>query len=39
LTLAAGIMREPFLSFLILVGIGKVARYVVLAAMILEWLK
>src|SRR5262245_57537812 len=39
LTLAAGIMREPFLSFLILVGIGKVARYVILAALTLGWLR
>jgi membrane protein YqaA with SNARE-associated domain len=38
LTLAAGIMREPFLSFLILVAIGKVARYVALAAVTLGWL-
>ena len=38
LTLAAGIMREPVLSFLILVAIGKVARYVALAAVTLGWL-
>ncbi len=35
LTLVAGIMREPFLSFLILVAIGKIARYVALAAVTL----
>lgn len=38
LTLAAGIMREPFLSILILVAIGKIARYVALAAVTLGWL-
>ncbi len=31
LTVVAGIMREPLWSFLILVAIGKTARYVVLA--------
>lgn len=31
LTLVAGILREPLWSFLILVAIGKTARYVVLA--------
>ncbi|WP_339764310.1 YqaA family protein [uncultured Hoeflea sp.] len=32
LTLVAGIMREPFWRFLLLVSIGKTGRYVVLAA-------
>ena len=31
LTIAAGLMREPFWSFLILVAIAKTARYVLLA--------
>jgi membrane protein YqaA with SNARE-associated domain len=38
LTVVAGIMREPFLSFLVLVAIGKVARYVALAGFTLGWL-
>lgn len=32
LTVAAGVLREPFWSFLILVGVAKTARYIVLAA-------
>lgn len=32
LTVAAGVLREPFLNFLILVSIAKTGRYVVLAA-------
>lgn len=32
LTLAAGILREPFWRFLLVVGAGKFARYAVLAA-------
>lgn len=32
LTVAAGAMREPLLSFIVLVGIAKTARYLVLAA-------
>lgn len=31
LTLAAGVLREPFLTFLLLVAIAKTARYLVLA--------
>jgi membrane protein YqaA with SNARE-associated domain len=31
LTVAAGLMREPFWSFLILVTVAKTVRYVVLA--------
>ncbi len=38
LTLAAGIMREPFPRFLLVVTIAKFGRYVVLAAAILHWL-
>jgi membrane protein YqaA with SNARE-associated domain len=37
LTLVAGIVREPFFSFLILVAVGKVARYLALAAVTLGW--
>lgn len=32
LTVAAGVLREPFWSFLLLVGIAKTGRYVLLAA-------
>jgi membrane protein YqaA with SNARE-associated domain len=32
LTVAAGVLREPFWSFLVLVAIAKTGRYVVLAA-------
>ena len=35
LTVAAGIMREPFLVFLLLVTLAKVGRYLVLAGMTL----
>ena len=38
LTVAAGVMRERFLVFLLLVGIAKTGRYVVLAALVLGWL-
>lgn len=37
LTLVAGIMREPLWRFLILVAIGKIGRYTVLAAAVLAW--
>ena len=37
LTVAAGVMREPFLTFLLLVTIAKVGRYLVLAAIVLAW--
>lgn len=35
LTLVAGVMREPFPVFLLLVTLAKVARYLVLAALVL----
>ena len=38
LTLAAGVLREPFLSFLVLVGVAKLTRYIVVAAITLNWL-
>ena len=38
LTLVAGIMREPLPRFLLIVGIAKIARYVVVAALALQWL-
>ena len=38
LTLAAGVLREPFLSFFFLVGIAKATRYIVVAALTLNWL-
>lgn len=37
LTVAAGVMREPFWPFLILAGSGKIARYLVLAALTIGW--
>ncbi|MFN3359654.1 MAG: YqaA family protein [Pseudomonas sp.] len=37
LTLVAGIMREPFWRFLLLVTLAKGARYGVLAAVTLQW--
>lgn len=36
LTVAAGVLREPFWSFLVLVTIAKVGRYLVLAAVTLN---
>lgn len=38
LTLVAGVMREPFLPFLILVSIAKIARYLVIATLTLGWM-
>lgn len=38
LTVAAGVMREPFLRFLVVVSIAKFGRYIVLAALVLHWL-
>lgn len=37
LTLVAGVMREPWWSFLLLVSVAKVGRYLVLAAITLGW--
>jgi membrane protein YqaA with SNARE-associated domain len=37
LTLVAGVMREPWWSFLLLVGLAKIGRYLVLAAITLGW--
>lgn len=38
LTVAAGIMREPFLRFLLVVSIAKFGRYIALAALVFHWL-
>lgn len=38
LTVAAGVLREPFWSFLILVSIAKTGRYIVLTALTLGWI-
>lgn len=38
LTVAAGIMREPFARFLLVVSIAKFGRYLALAAVVLNWL-
>lgn len=37
LTVIAGVLREPFLVFLLLVAVAKVGRYLVLAAITLNW--
>lgn len=37
LTLAAGVLREPFFSFLAIVTVAKLARYLVLAFITLNW--
>lgn len=37
LTLVAGVMREPWWSFLLLVGLAKTGRYLALAAITLGW--
>lgn len=39
ITVAAGVMREPLWSFLLLVTIAKVGRYLVVAAVALGWLQ
>ena len=38
LTVVAGIMREPFWRFLLIVTLAKAARYLALAALTLGWL-
>ncbi len=38
ITVVAGILREPFFSFLLLVTIAKGTRYLLLAALTLAWL-
>lgn len=38
LTLAAGVLREPFFSFLGIVTVAKLARYLIVAAVTLNWL-
>jgi membrane protein YqaA with SNARE-associated domain len=38
LTIVAGVLREPFPTFLVLVTLAKTGRYVVLAAATLEFL-
>jgi membrane protein YqaA with SNARE-associated domain len=37
LTLAAGLLREPFWSFVLLVALAKTARYLVVAGVVLAW--
>ena len=37
LTVVAGVLREPLWSFTLIVGLGKLARYLVLAALTLMW--
>lgn len=38
LTVVAGILREPIVSFVLLVAIAKTVRYIVVAALTLQWL-
>ena len=38
LTLAAGLLREPLWSFILLVALAKTARYLVVAGLVLSWL-
>jgi membrane protein YqaA with SNARE-associated domain len=38
LTVVAGVMREPFWSFLLIVTLAKATRYLLLAALTLGWL-
>lgn len=38
LTLAAGVLREPLFSFLGIVTVAKLARYLIVAAVTLNWL-
>lgn len=38
LTVAAGVLREPFQTFVLLVAAAKTARYIVLAAVTSSWL-
>ncbi len=38
ITVVAGVMKEPFLPFLLLVTIAKATRYIALAAVTLAWL-
>ena len=38
LTLVAGVLREPFLSFVLIVGFSKFARYFVVTAIALQWI-
>lgn len=37
LTIAAGVLREPFPVFLLLVATAKIGRYLVLAGIVLNW--
>ena len=38
LTVAAGVLREPFWTFLVIAGGAKVLRYLALTAVTLGWL-
>ncbi|OYU47441.1 MAG: hypothetical protein CFE31_16860 [Rhizobiales bacterium PAR1] len=38
LTVIAGVMREPLWRFLLLVSLVKIGRYLVLAALVMQWL-
>ena len=38
LTLAAGLLREPFVSFVLIVSVAKTARYLAVAALATSWM-
>jgi membrane protein YqaA with SNARE-associated domain len=38
LTVVAGVLREPFWSFIAIVAIAKISRYLVIAAITLSWI-
>lgn len=38
LTVVAGILKEPLISFIVLVAIAKTVRYIVVAALTLQWI-
>lgn len=38
LTVVAGILKEPLVSFIVLVAIAKTVRYIVVAALTLQWI-
>lgn len=37
LTVVAGVLREPFWSFLAIVAVAKICRYLIVAAMVVNW--
>ncbi len=39
LTVIAGVMKEPLVPFMLFVGAGKLARYIVVAALVMGWME